>query len=110
MTVMVALTFAAISTTQTFTQGAPLGVQQVSTSVTTVVTIVSSNTTVITQVTVTSAATSVSTLFTISPGVGPGLGIPGYPWESILLGIIVGLTALALVRWRRTLYNKGTSA
>jgi LPXTG-motif cell wall-anchored protein len=27
--------------------------------------------------------------------------IPGFPWESIIAGIMLGLTALAIVRRRR---------
>jgi hypothetical protein len=28
-------------------------------------------------------------------------GIPGFPWESIIAGIVVGLAALAMIRRRR---------
>jgi hypothetical protein len=28
-------------------------------------------------------------------------GIPGFPWESILAGILFGITVIALVRRRR---------
>jgi hypothetical protein len=32
----------------------------------------------------------------------PTSGIPGFPWESILLGVVVGVTTLAIVRRRRS--------
>lgn len=42
----------------------------------------------------TSRTSSVSTPLTLPP-------IPGFPWESILAGVILGMTALAILRRRR---------
>jgi hypothetical protein len=74
--------------------------QVVTTSITTVVTVVSSTTTMTTGITVTSAATVASTLVTFGPS--GGTAIPGFPWESIVAGIAVGIAALGLLRSRRT--------
>jgi photosystem II stability/assembly factor-like uncharacterized protein len=53
-------------------------------------------------VTVTSTPTTTSSSTTISvstPMVLPA--IPGFPWESIIAGIMIGMTALAIVRRRK---------
>lgn len=53
-------------------------------------------------VTVTSIPTTTSSSTTISvstPMVLPA--IPGFPWESIIVGVMVGMTALAIVRRRK---------
>lgn len=54
--------------------------------------------------TVTLASSTPTTETTSSVAVTTPLafpGIPGFPWESIIGGIVVGLTALALIRRRR---------
>jgi hypothetical protein len=48
----------------------------------------------------TSTSTAVSTSFSVNTLQVPG--IPGFPWESILAGILFGITVIALVRRRRT--------
>ncbi|HKM77054.1 MAG TPA: hypothetical protein VJZ32_11625 [Candidatus Bathyarchaeia archaeon] len=48
----------------------------------------------------TSTLTSVSTSVSVNTLQVPG--IPGFPWESILAGILFGITVIALVRRRRT--------
>ncbi len=61
-----------------------------------------STTTAESTVTVTSTPTTTSSSTTISvstPMVLPA--IPGFPWESIIAGIMIGMTALAIVRRRK---------
>jgi hypothetical protein len=65
-----------------------------STSVVTTTVISTPTTTSTSESTSTSSTSSVSTPMTLPP-------IPGFPWESIIAGIIVGMTALAIVRRRR---------
>jgi hypothetical protein len=74
--------------------------QQISTSVTSVITVLSSTTTIVTVTTVTSEATAASTVITISQGTQPGVAILGFPWESIVLGVCIGLFTLAVLRKR----------
>jgi hypothetical protein len=65
-----------------------------STSVVTTTVVSTPTTTSTSESTSTSSTSSVSTPMTLPP-------IPGFPWESIIAGIILGMTALAIVRRRR---------
>lgn len=65
-----------------------------STSVVTTTVISTPTTTSTSESSSTSSTSSVSTPLTLPP-------IPGFPWESIIAGIILGMMALAIVRRRR---------
>jgi hypothetical protein len=45
--------------------------------------------------------TTAGQMFTLSLNVSPGGMIPGFPLESILAGIVVGVGTLVLLRRRR---------
>ncbi len=75
---------------------------QVSTSFYTVVTVSTSTTSSLTQATVTALQTALSTVVTVGPAIGPTSGVPGFPLESILAGIVIGLVALGILRYRRS--------
>ena len=85
-------TTATSATTATTATSATGSSTMVSTSVVTS-TVVNTPTTT-TQAATTSASSSVSTPLALPP-------IPGFPWESIIAGIILGMTALAILRRRR---------
>jgi hypothetical protein len=73
-----------------------------SSSTTTVVSTSLVTTTVVSTPTTTSTSESSSTSSTSSVSTPMTLpAIPGFPWESIIAGIILGMTALALVRRHR---------
>ncbi len=83
---------------------APFGGVFSTTLTLTQVSTVSTSTTLITGSTVSTSPISTNTTTTFSHtatgGIPPG-GIPGFPVESIVAGIVVGLTALSLLRRRR---------
>ena len=65
----------------------------------------------ITSSTSVSSSTSTSTQTTTTPSgntfssTGTSTIIPGFPWESILLGIVIGFTALLIARRRKAVRN-----
>ncbi len=83
---------------------APFGGIFSTTATVTSVSTVSTSTTLLTSSTVSTSthiiSTNTTTTITNTKAVPPG-GIPGFPVESILAGMIVGLAALSLLRRRR---------
>ena len=47
-------------------------------------------------------ATSVTTLSSTVMTMGSGGSIPGFPWEAILVGILLGVAVLGILRRKRT--------
>ncbi len=85
-------TISSVSSATTSVTSTPATSTTLSTSVVTS-TVVSTPTTT-TQAVTNSASSSVSTPLALPP-------IPGFPWESIIAGIIIGITALVILRRRR---------
>ncbi|MGO9644843.1 MAG: hypothetical protein ACLPY5_08870 [Candidatus Bathyarchaeia archaeon] len=88
-----------VSTTSTTTMQSLSIISSNSTTTSTTSTTTLSTTSSIQVVTVTSVATIGSTTFQ-NPSTGGG-GIPGFPLEAILLGILLGGAVLGLLRRRR---------
>ncbi len=87
------------TTSQAASQSSSTSIQTTSSPPTT-----SAATTVVTKtVASTVSSTPATTQTSSTPNTTPVAlpGIPGFPWESIIAGIVVGLTALAMIRRRR---------
>lgn len=89
----------------------PFGGVLTGTATTTVVSTVSTSTTLITSV-VASTVTNLTTWYSTSTAsatttTAGGGGIPGFPVESILAGIVVGLVTLGILRRRRGSSSRG---
>jgi len=82
----------------TVTSSTTFIVSSVTSTTTNMITVNSTTSGVVTQ---TSPTTSPST--PVPPG---GIGIPGFPTESIMAGIIIGLVCLSMLRRRRTRIDK----
>ncbi|MGA2784701.1 MAG: hypothetical protein ABSF09_08400 [Candidatus Bathyarchaeia archaeon] len=52
--------------------------------------------------TATSVTTLSSTVMTLGGSGGPGSAIPGFPWEAILVGVLLGVAVLGILRRKRT--------
>ena len=90
------ITTPASVTSSTSFSASTIPVTTTSSLTTTVVSTSVSTMTVVSTPTTTSSSTTISVT---TPMVLPA--IPGFPWESIIAGIILGITALAIVRRRK---------